>query len=472
MSNLNGQISAPVNTDDVSTVLGENSHDVGTLCLSGSIVKWNKDKPYRGTSPTVYDRTAHNSANQTGMYLGSRGQVTGYPVFWGLKYPMNTSQQNASGVARSNLLELCYDVAMSGGGNHPNYEYVRPVAGTDYFRLEDFIGYNHYVGAFVDAGVVGVARRSNNASKITVNRFTNPYIRAYAKIPNTATGFLFSDLIPNASEYYLVAEFYKESDWKNRSTSVPFHTAVSQANLSTTSLTIVLDVALSDIKSKGGFSADTYNFYVCVGFNRRTGTTFYSSSAFVAPWSAAGTECATLVQVLSGTPYVLTISEYATILNLPTYTAFASSPQVKITTADLYFKGTMKNNDTANAMILNNPMDSTSLKFAAQAVGNYSQSLTGKYPSENPNRQDDHNGYLVPLAVGEDPYASNSNVSITIPAGSTKTLHFKSTYKYEGGGQILLMPYGHTTQINFFVSNDNGLSWEPVGSKSCNFLRT
>lgn len=471
MSHQDGHITAPVNTDDVSSVLGENSHDVGTLCLSGSIVKWNKSKPYRGTSPTVYDRTTHNSANQTGMYLGSRGQATGYPVYWGLKYPMNTAQQNNSGLASSRLLELCYDVAMRSGGKHPNYEYVPPVAGTDFFRLEDFIDYYHHVGAFIDAGVVGVAKQSNNAAKIKVNRFANPYIRAYAKIPNTATGFLFSDLIPNASEYYLVAEFYKESDWKSNSTSVPFYTATSQANLGTTSSVIVLDVLLSDIKSKGGFTENAYNFYVCVGFNRKNGASFYGSSAFVAPWSAAGTECATFVQVMSGAPYLLTISEYATILNLPTYTAFATSPQVKITTADLYFKGTMKNNDTANAMILNNPTNATSLKFAAQAVGSYSESVSGHPISDNPNRMDDNNGYVVPLDVGENPYASDSNVSITIPAGGTKTLHFKSTYKYEGG-QRKLMPYGHTTQINFFVSNDNGETWEIVGTKYCNFLRT
>ncbi len=42
MGHNNGVITAPVNTDDVSAVLGANSHDVATLCSHERINKWSK----------------------------------------------------------------------------------------------------------------------------------------------------------------------------------------------------------------------------------------------------------------------------------------------------------------------------------------------------------------------------------------------------------------------------------------------
>lgn len=44
----NGIISAPLNTDDVKLTLGENSNDVGTLCMSKKINPCAKYKPVRG----------------------------------------------------------------------------------------------------------------------------------------------------------------------------------------------------------------------------------------------------------------------------------------------------------------------------------------------------------------------------------------------------------------------------------------
>ena len=45
MGHNNGQISAPVNTDDIAATLGVASHDVKTLCMSSRINPWAKWKP-------------------------------------------------------------------------------------------------------------------------------------------------------------------------------------------------------------------------------------------------------------------------------------------------------------------------------------------------------------------------------------------------------------------------------------------
>lgn len=45
MGHKAGKITAPVNTDDVREVLGENTDDIGTLCMSDKINRWAKFKP-------------------------------------------------------------------------------------------------------------------------------------------------------------------------------------------------------------------------------------------------------------------------------------------------------------------------------------------------------------------------------------------------------------------------------------------
>lgn len=66
MGHSNGIISAPVNTADVMLTIGENSHDVGTLCSAATkINKWARNKPEAtGTMIplTDADRKANNFA--------------------------------------------------------------------------------------------------------------------------------------------------------------------------------------------------------------------------------------------------------------------------------------------------------------------------------------------------------------------------------------------------------------------------
>ncbi len=63
MGQSNGIIYAPVNTDDVSTTIGEGSHDVATLCTSGKIKEWAKYKPVRVDTPLTITDAQRKAVN-------------------------------------------------------------------------------------------------------------------------------------------------------------------------------------------------------------------------------------------------------------------------------------------------------------------------------------------------------------------------------------------------------------------------
>lgn len=75
MGHNNGQISAPVNTDDLAVVLGVASHDVKTLCMSIRINPWAKWKPENigsYTPLTLEQRQKNNFGLRVGyIYNGS-----------------------------------------------------------------------------------------------------------------------------------------------------------------------------------------------------------------------------------------------------------------------------------------------------------------------------------------------------------------------------------------------------------------
>lgn len=112
MSNSNGVISAPVNTDDVSSVIGENSHDVATLCMSQKINGYAKYKP-----EAVGDQTELSLEMRKNNNFGLVPQA-----FYNGKTALINAVKNGT---------------FNGG-----WKYVRP--GENHWkRLTDFVGYNH-----------------------------------------------------------------------------------------------------------------------------------------------------------------------------------------------------------------------------------------------------------------------------------------------------------------------------------------
>lgn len=78
MSNSGGKITAPVSIEDVRTVLGVSSYDLGTLCKSEKINMWAKYKPVRYNKMaeiTENERAATNYGLQFGIVYTGEGLV-------------------------------------------------------------------------------------------------------------------------------------------------------------------------------------------------------------------------------------------------------------------------------------------------------------------------------------------------------------------------------------------------------------
>lgn len=113
MSHENGVIRKPDNTDDVVAVIGENSHDIKTLCMSERINMWARFKPEaQGTqkSLTLEARRTNN---------------------FGL-YPLATYAS-----------KTVFVNAVAAGTFTGGWGYTKP-GDSAFGRLDDFDGYNHY----------------------------------------------------------------------------------------------------------------------------------------------------------------------------------------------------------------------------------------------------------------------------------------------------------------------------------------
>lgn len=107
-----GRITAPINTDDVVAVVGVNSHDVTTQCISPLINMWAKYKPER---------------------IGSYGTIS-----------LAQRKQNNFGLRPGAVYNSKYSFiqAVKNGTFAPGWTYDR-VTAYDWCRLDDFVGYNH-----------------------------------------------------------------------------------------------------------------------------------------------------------------------------------------------------------------------------------------------------------------------------------------------------------------------------------------
>lgn len=104
---LNGNtISAPVSISDVKSCLAENNYNLGKLCTSDKINKWSRYKPINLNQVTRVTEEQYKDNN------------------YGWSIPTYNTRQ------------AVWQAYVNGTG----WDYIKP---TSYFRLGDFIGYNH-----------------------------------------------------------------------------------------------------------------------------------------------------------------------------------------------------------------------------------------------------------------------------------------------------------------------------------------
>lgn len=122
MANNGVVVFAPLNTDDLVTVLGCNSHDVATLCSYTNINKFALYKPFRCNPDHPYEvTTAERKAQTYGISLGYIASATSAAV---------------------NLVANLQTVMPT----TPKWTYLPPRPGTDWCRMTDFINENSPTG--------------------------------------------------------------------------------------------------------------------------------------------------------------------------------------------------------------------------------------------------------------------------------------------------------------------------------------
>lgn len=193
MGNANGIITAPVNTDDVSSVLGENSHDVKTLCMSSKIRMWARFKPEVINTPES-------------ISLVQR-------------------QSNNFGLSPSNIYssKKAFIDAVKAGTFTGGWQYTR-VSGNAWARLDDFDGYNHNATSPFGAVHPGTFMLTNNTGvKLTIpadspmDDDTNISISEFSKGGADYKNWYFGILLFHTSRQFIMTTTEKigtKQDWQ------------------------------------------------------------------------------------------------------------------------------------------------------------------------------------------------------------------------------------------------------------------
>ena len=243
MSNSNGVINAPVSLHaDVCQVLGLGQPcDLGTVCQSGKINIWAKYKPVQ-----------FNSISE----LSERSR---YEVNYGIDVNSAYSLDIASLFTKA--------------ASNPGWGYVRP---TSYFRLTDFIKYNHkaiqpYRYSFPE---------SDTTNKSTFSTTFYIVINSGAEI-NPATDFVALDSLNKDLFKFGVA--YKHKDWSTSEIKFAVGNSVS-SNPSTIEIPITFstmgEYTLLPVitQETGGASTAAPTIYLPNGYRTYTLTRVYSQA--------------------------------------------------------------------------------------------------------------------------------------------------------------------------------------------------
>ena len=136
MGNANGRIYAPVNTDDVSSVMGVNSHDVGYLCSNIHL----QTNPFAKFKPVIYN----NPDSVDGFWRANDGNC---------------------GLTPYHLSKIA-DVVNYCNGTMNGWIYAPPKVG-NYYRITDFDGYNHNAVKPLQNGLI-VPDKVFDGDKLTI----------------------------------------------------------------------------------------------------------------------------------------------------------------------------------------------------------------------------------------------------------------------------------------------------------------
>lgn len=485
MGNSAGKITAPVNTDDVGTVIGVASHDVATLCSSTKNNKWSKHKPVRGESPASYATWDRNTGNVRG--------VVGYPIYWGMRMPFNNGYQlnitnEQGGTLGSRWLKplairAAHLLNETQCGNVKNYEYMQPVVGTDFCRLDDYVGYNHNAPEAWTCGVQGAEVIAGSDSwtgspgmLINVDSFDTSEVGFYIGMPSNAD-LSFKDLY-DSGDYRFIVELY---EYGNRLTdgADPKAVIVCMTPIASMTFGATFNLLVSWLKTKFGFQGDgEHNIFAVAGVVRfgstvsltelkRTNTTglgcaelptanynvITQGEGSIPPWTDGYKPFICQISLRSFSKLDVVAKQYAT----PTSSSYSDFPSTAINLhADgLNLKMEIRNKGT-NAVILNH--SNTGPKFQFQAHGAYDTSdPTYSAMCDSPSDGKWHNVTKISNVANFE-----TTPQITIAAGATNSAVYMQCLGF--------LPIGRTSSVTIRVSTDGGTTWVITGSFSAPFI--
>lgn len=211
MSNANGVISAPVTDRDIRQVLGIGSNDLDAWCKSANINKWAKYKPVRLNSVTTtsqFDKT-NNVWKSDANWWKSDG-MCGFSTEVSSEFGTPTSSGSWSYKLINGQLGWTY--------NKPGGSATSPYS---YYRITDFVGYNHgAVQPFGGVATTTVYVNNQNQAQIDWEVLTvgndNLKLSDFA-VQLSGTTYQFSDMylgiiLWSGSTYHMYTSSTKFSD--------------------------------------------------------------------------------------------------------------------------------------------------------------------------------------------------------------------------------------------------------------------
>ncbi len=486
MGNGAGKISAPVNTDDISTVLGVASHDVATLCTHERNNKWSKKKPVRGESPVEYSEPWNRNT-------GNVRSVVGCPIYWGMTLPFNTSQQTGLSAHQRWLRPLAYR-AVYGGGNVKSYEYAKPVVGTDFCRMTDYVGYNHKAPEGWTCGVQGATDIAGSSSigspgmLLQVDTFDTAEIGFYIGMPSESISddcLSFKDLY-DFQGYRFIAELYNSADI-SKDTAGPVAVLVCTTDIASMTFGATFSILVPRINTLFNFQGDgEKTFYAVLGVvrfsenptlteekrknNTGMGCAVLASGDYakiangdgsIPPWNLTHKPFLCQIKLQSYSKVFLQVLKYAKLIPTnDTYKDLPASANSSYGSDGFRLQVTVQNKGTSS-ITLNGGSVGSGVQppiFQIQATGAFDTND----PSYATKCLSPVEGKWHDVKIFKDGACTDSG-TITIASNASATAYFKC----EG-----VMPIGRTSGFTFRVSTDNGKNWVITGRFSAAFLVT
>ncbi len=486
MGHANGVITAPVNTDDVSAVLGVASHDVATLCTSERNNKWSKHKPVRGESPADYDTWDRNTGNVRA--------TVGYPIVWGMTLPFNTALQLKLSAAHRWLKPLAMRAAHlkseSESANVRAYEYAQPVVGTDFCRLGDYVGYNDNAPEAWTCGVQGATAIAGSSTwtgspgmLLQADSFDTAEIGFYIGMPSDAD-ISFKDLY-NIQGYRFIVELYKNDQSFPTDSTAPVAVLVAMTDIASMSFGTTFSILISRINTLFGFSGDgEKKLYAVAGVVRfssnptlteekRTNNTgmgcavlksadyakIVEGEGSIPPWTTNNKPFICDIRLQAYSKLALQVVKYAKLT--PTSDTYKDLP-TSATTAygqdGFRLQVTVQNKGTSSVTLNGGYSGSGAFppKIQIQATGAFDTSD----PSYSAMCLSPVEGKWHDVVMCTDA-ACTASGQIAIASNASANVYFKCAG---------IMPIGRSSGFTFRVSTDNGATWVITGRFSGAFL--